>query len=106
MALMTVSILTSKSRVASDTVDERAEDSANSDTGTRKADGGGTCSVHLGSRDQGRGGRLDDDAPRLHRTANHRGGEGVATAIEKQAIAASRLAGGGDGGDDGAWDAS
>lgn len=99
------SILTSESRVARDTIDERAKDSANSDTGTRKTDGGGTGSVHLGSRDQGRSGRLDDDAPRLHGTANHGGGERVATAIEKQAVAASSLAGG-DSGDDGAWDAS
>ena len=101
---MEIAVLTSKSRVAGDAVDESAKDGADSDTGTGETDGGGTRSVDLGGRDQGRGGGLDDDAPRLHRTTDHGGGECVTGAIEKQAVTASRLAS--RGGDDGAWKAS
>jgi len=92
--------LTSHGRVASDTVDEGAENSADTDTSTGQADRGRTSTVHLGSRDDGGSGRLDDDAPRLHGAAHHGRRKSGAAAIEKQAVAASRPAGSGDGGDD------
>jgi hypothetical protein len=59
--------------------------------------------VHLGSRNERSGRGLDDDAPGLHRTADHGGRECVPAAIEKQAVTASRLA---SSGDDGAGNAS
>jgi hypothetical protein len=62
--------------------------------------------VNLGSRHNRGGGRLNDDASGLHRTTDHGRGEGVPGAIQKQSITPSRLASGGDCGDDGAWDAS
>lgn len=95
--------LASESRVASDAIDERAEDSANADTSARETDRGSACAVHLGSCDERSGRGLDDDAPGLHRTADHGGRERVPAAIEEQAVTASRLA---SSGDDGAGNAS
>lgn len=65
------SCLTPKRRVASDAIDERAEDGTDSDTSSRKTDRGSTGAAHLGSRDKRGGRRLNDDAPRLHRIANY-----------------------------------
>jgi hypothetical protein len=99
-------ILTSHGRVAGDTLNERAKNSANSDTSARKTDRGGSSAVELGGREDGGGRGFHDDGPLLHRAADHGGRESVAGAMEKQAVASSGLAGGGASGDDGAWKAS
>lgn len=98
--------LTSHGRVASDAIDERTENCANSNAGTREADSGSSGTVYLGSRDNGGGGRLHDDASGLHRTTDHGRSKSVPGAIQKQSIAPSGLATGGDCGEDGAWETS
>lgn len=97
-------LLTSEGRVASDTVDERAEDGADTNTSTGETDGSGTGTVDLGSSDDGGGSGLDHDAAGLHHAAHHVGGEVVASAIEEQAVADSGLLA--YRADDGAWDGS
>lgn len=99
-------ILTSQSRVAGDAVNESAEDGADTDTSTSQADGGSTSAVGLRSREDGGGGRLDDDTAGLHGVADHGRGEGIAAAVEQQAVAAVDKARGGVCGDDRAWDSS
>lgn len=101
---MECQLLTSEGRVASNTVDERAEDGADTDTSASETNGGGTSTVNLGSSDDGGGSRLDDDASGLHHTTHHVGGEVLAGAIEEQAVADSGLLA--YRADDGAWDGS
>jgi hypothetical protein len=97
-------MLTSEGRVAGNTIDESGEHGANTNTGTSETDSGGTSTVNLGSSDDGGGSGLDDDAPRLHDTTHHVGGEIFAGAIEEQTVADSRLLA--YRADDGAWDGS
>jgi hypothetical protein len=97
-------MLTSKSGVAGDTIDESGEDRADTNTGTSETDDGGAGTVDLGGSHDGHGGGLDDNASRLHGTAHHVGGQVVADgAIEQQAVAGDGLA---CRADDGAGDAS
>lgn len=71
-------MLTSEGGVAGNTVDEGAEDAADTNTGAGEAHGGKTGSLHLGSGEDGRGRRLDNDAPGLHGRPHHGGSERVA----------------------------
>jgi hypothetical protein len=52
--------LATKGRVAGDTLDQTAEDEADTRTGTSKADGGHTSALDLGGSDEGSGSRLGD----------------------------------------------
>jgi hypothetical protein len=98
------SMLTSEGGVASNTLDESAEDASDTDTSTSEAHGGETGTLHLGGGQDGSGRGLDDDTALLHGVADHVVGEVVACAIEEETAAgSSRLA---SSGEDGAGDAS
>lgn len=97
-------MLTSEGRVASNTIDESGEDGADANTSASETDSSGTCTVNLGSSDDGSSSGLDDDAPRLHDTTHHIGSEVIAGAIEEQTVADSRLLA--YRANDGAWNGS
>lgn len=85
--------LTTEGWVAGDTGDQRAEDRADTNTGTSQTDGSQTGTLHLGSSYDGCGGGLSYDTARLHCAADHVAGEAVAGAVaEEEAIADKRLA--------------
>lgn len=84
--------LTLERRVAGDTGDEGSEDVADTDTSTSETDGRETSTVHLGSGDDGSGGRLNDDAARLDGAAHHARGKSGTAAVEEEAIVDHGLA--------------
>ena len=90
---MYVTELTAERRVASNTLDEGAEDGTDPDTRTGETDGGETGTLHLGRGDDGGGGGLGDDAARLHGATHHGGRELAAGAGHEQAIVDGLLAG-------------
>ena len=57
--------LVTKGRVAGDSLDQTAEDKADTRTGTSEADGGHASALDFGGSEEGSGSRLSGDAARL-----------------------------------------
>jgi len=75
----------SKGRVAGDSLDQTAEDKADTGTGTSEADGGHASALELGGSDEGSGSRLNDAAG-LHDVAADVVGELVAHGAQDEAV--------------------
>ena len=78
--------LATKGRVAGDTLDQTAEDRADTRTGTSEADGGHASALDLGGSDEGSGSRLSDDAAGLDDVAAYVVGELVAHRAQNEAV--------------------
>jgi len=78
--------LTTEGRVAGDTLDQAAEDSTDTNTGTSEADGGNTGALDLSRGDHGGGGGLGDDTARLDDGAADVVGELAAHGAEDEAV--------------------
>jgi len=80
--------LATKGRVAGDTLDQTAEDKADTRTGTSEADRGHASTLDLGGADDGSGSRLSNDAAGLHDVAADVVGELVAHGAQEEAVVA------------------
>lgn len=84
---------TSKGRVARSTLNEGAEDSTDTDTGTSKTDGGKAGTLRFGSGDNGSSHGLSNNAAALlHGVADDARGQATASAVHQQSIGSCLLA--------------
>ena len=78
--------LATEGRVAGDTLDQAAEDSADTNTGASETNGSNTGALDLGGSDHGGGSRLSDDAAGLNDVAADVVGELGAHGAEDEAV--------------------
>lgn len=89
-------LLTTKSWVASDTLDEGTEDCSDTDTSTSQTNGGKTGTLSLSGGNHGSSGRLGDNAARLHGIACDNRVDAAAGAVHQQTMLGDGLTGAAD----------